>query len=202
MKRLTIALAAGSLVVLAVTTAVLAAGPRTHAREQAQTETTLTEILGLTHDQIGDLRLGGMTLAQIAERQGVDDQELIDALKAQWSERIDARVTNGALTDDQATELKSQLDLRAKAMVNQATPGGMGGAAVGAGPSGNGYRAKAPNGDASTAPGGGHRAGNGTTGDPDRAGNGRSGSAGPSENAGRGSGNGACDGSGPNGARS
>jgi hypothetical protein len=201
MKRLTIALAVGALVVLAVATAVMAAGPRTQARAQQQTETTLTEILGLTDDQIDNLRRDGMTLAQIAEQQGVDDQKLIDALKLEWSQRIDVRVANGALTDDQATALKEQLELRAKAMVNQATAGGMGGAAVGAGPAGNGHGANpsganGARGDGAGPTGGGYRGGNAASDTAGRAGNG------PSQNAGRGAGNGACDGTGPNGASS
>lgn len=176
MKRLTIALAVGALAVLAVATAVAAAGPRTQAREQAQTQTqtTLTEILGLSNDQIAELRHDGMTLAQIAERQGVDEQELIDALGAQWTVRINARVANGALTEDQGTALRTQVELKAKAMVNQATYGGMRGAAVGAGPSANG--------NASNGNGSGYRAGNGS-GNAERGGNG----------------NGSCDGTGPNG---
>ncbi len=199
MKRLPIALAVGALAVLAVATAVVAAGPRNQAREQAQTETTLTEILRLTDVQINDLRHDGMTLAQIAERQGVDDQELIDALRAQWTERIEARVTNGALTEEQATELKAQVELKAKAMVNQATAGGMRGAAVGAGPAanganGNGANGNGANGNGANGTGDGYRAGNGPSDNAGRAGN---------DNAGRaGNGNGSCDGMGPNGASS
>ncbi len=174
MKRLTISLAVGALAVLAVATAVSAAGPRTQNRDQAQTQTTLTEVLGLTQAEIADLRQDGMTLAQIADRRHVDPEKLVDELAARWSERIEARVANGALTADQATELKTQLELQAKARINQATVGGMRGAAVGAGP------------NAAGAAGGGFRGG---------AGNGAG--------AGRGgSGNGACDGAGPNGAAS
>ena len=83
-------------------------------------------------------RQQGMSLAQIAEQQKVDPQVLIDALAAQWSVRIDARVAAGALTADQAAALKAEVAVRAKAMVNQVTPGGMRGAAVGAGPNGAG----------------------------------------------------------------
>jgi len=197
MKRLTIALAVGALAVLAVATAVVAAGPRNQAREQAQTQTTLTEILGLTHDQIADLRSDGMTLAQIAEREGVDDQQLIDALKVEWSERIEERVANGAITEEQATELKTQVELKAKAMVNQTTSGGMRGAAVGAGSAANGNGANGNGANGNGANGNGAND-NGTagTGDGYQGGNG-------SDNAGRGgNGNGSCDGTGPNGAGS
>lgn len=134
MRRLALSLAIASLALLTVVATVTAAAPRTQARDQIRTQTTLSEILGLTHEQVMDLRQDGLTLAQIAERQKVDPQELIDALVAQWSARIDARVTYGALTEAQAAELKAQLAVKAKAMVNQAALGGMRGSAVGAGP--------------------------------------------------------------------
>ena len=82
------------------------------------------------------LRQQGLSLAQIAEQQKVDPQRLVDALAAQWSARIDARLAAGALTADQAKTLKANVAVQAKAMVYQATLGGMRGAAVGAGPNG------------------------------------------------------------------
>ena len=91
-------------------------------------------ILGLTNAQVQDLRQSGLSLAQIAAKQGVDSQKLVDALVARWSTRIDSRVSTGALATAQATALKSQLALKAKDMVNKTTLGGMQGAAVGAGP--------------------------------------------------------------------
>jgi hypothetical protein len=83
-----------------------------------------------------DLRRQGTSLAQIAEQQKVDPQRLVDALAAQWSARIDARLAASAITADQATTLKANVAVQAKAMVYQVTPGGMRGAAVGAGPNG------------------------------------------------------------------
>lgn len=142
MKRLAISLAIAGLAVLAVVATVAASGPRSQAGNGVQDRGTIGAILGLTQAQIMDLRQDGKTLAQIAEQQKVDPQKLVDALVAQWSARIDARVQNGALTADQAVQLKTQLELKAKAMVNQAAPGGMRGTAVGAGPGamgGHGY---------------------------------------------------------------
>jgi hypothetical protein len=94
----------------------------------------LPAILKLTHEEVMALRQQGLTLAQIAERQGVDPQVLIDALAAQWTVRIDERAALGLLTADQVTALKAEVAVRAKAMVNQAPLGGMRGLAVGAGP--------------------------------------------------------------------
>lgn len=140
MKRIGLSLAVAGLALLALATVVSAAGPRNQAGDQVQARGTLAAILGLTQAEVMDLRQDGMTLAQIADKQGVDVQELIDALVARWTTRIDARVANGALTDAEAAELKTQLAVKAKAMVNQAAPGGMRGSAVGAGPGGMGGR--------------------------------------------------------------
>jgi len=96
----------------------------------------IAAMLGLTDAQVHELRLAGKSLADIAAQQKVDPQALVDALAGTWSIRIDARVTAGALTTDQAATLKADLAEQAKAMVYQTAPGGMRGAAVGAGPNG------------------------------------------------------------------
>jgi hypothetical protein len=146
MKRLAIPLAGAGLILILAAGAVAAATPPPTAPvatsapgatpAPVQTPGTLAAILGLTDAQVMALRQQGLSLAQIAERQKVDPQRLIDALAAQWSARIDARLAVGAITADQAKTLKANLAVQAKAMVNQATTGGMRGAAVGAGPNG------------------------------------------------------------------
>jgi hypothetical protein len=140
MKRIGLSLSVAGLAILVLAATVSAAGPRNQAGDQVQARGTLAAILGLTQAEVMELRQDGLTLAQIADKQDVDPQELIDALVAQWSARIDARVANGALTDAEAVELKAQLAVKAKAMVNQAAPGGMRGSAVGAGPGAMGGR--------------------------------------------------------------
>lgn len=147
MKKLALPIAGAGLVLLLAAGAVAAATPApvtpTATTAPAATPApaaaapgTIAVILGLTDAQVMELRQQGLSLAQIAERQKVDPQRLIDALVAQWSVRIDARVVVGALTADQAKTLKDNLAVQAKAMVNQSTMGGMRGAAVGAGPNG------------------------------------------------------------------
>ncbi len=108
---------------------------------------TVAQVLSLTQEQIRELRQDGLSLAQIAERQKVSIQSVINVLTAAWQARIDTRVQAGALTTQQATELKAQLQTRATQMVNSTAPGGMRGAAVGAGPhAGNGSGPVAPGG--------------------------------------------------------
>ena len=164
MKKLIGSFGAAALAVLALSATVAAAGPhgagtgtvQGQASPQAQSQgatqsqgagrgpaqgaqaaggDVVASILGLTNAQVQDLRQSGLSLAQIAAKQGVDPQKLVDALVAQWSTRIDYRVSTGALTTAEAATLKSQLAVRAKDMVDQTALGGMRGAAVGAGPS-------------------------------------------------------------------
>ena len=158
MKKLIGSFGAAALAVLALSATVAAAGPhgagagaaQGQASPQAQGQgagrgpaqgaqaaggDVVASILGLTNAQVQDLRQSGLSLAQIAAKQGVDPQKLVDALVAQWSTRIDYRVSTGALTTAEAATLKSQLAVRAKDMVDQTALGGMRGAAVGAGPS-------------------------------------------------------------------
>ena len=137
MKKITVILGGASLAILMLAGTVAAAGPSPSPSPtvvQARDREAIPLILGLTHDQVMDLRQDGSSLAQIAERQKVDPQKLVDALKVEWTERIDARVASGAITAARASQLKTQLDVQARAMVNKTTMGGMRGAAVGAGP--------------------------------------------------------------------
>ena len=171
MKRLTISLTVAAFAILALVATVAAASPTpAQAGAQVRARDTIPTVLGLSQAEVMDLRHDGLTLAQIAEQQNVAPQKLIDALVAQWTERVDARVTNGALTTADADALKAQLTLRATSMVNQATAGGMGGAAIGAG--------RGPMSGAGMGAGMGAGAGAGNRG---------------------GSGNGSCDGTGPHG---
>ena len=142
MKTVRFALAGAALATLVFVGAVAAAGPTpSPAGRQMGDGDTIPALLGLSQAEVMQLRHDGLSPAQIAERQKVDPQKLIDALVAQWSERIDARVAAGALTATEAATLRQQLPVQAKAMVNQVTMGGMRGAAVGAGPGSGGMGA-------------------------------------------------------------
>lgn len=180
MKKAVLSIGGAFLVMLVLAATVAAGGPRGQAaQERVQDREVIPAILGLTQAQVQELRQDGLSLAQIAERQKVDPQKLIDALMAQWSTRIEARVANGALTAEQAAQLRAQLETQARNMVFKTTLGGMRGAAVGAGPNG----AASGHGQGAGA-GQGWRGGNG-------AGQGGRGA---------GAGTGTCDGTGPHGA--
>jgi hypothetical protein len=131
-RRFTFAAAGALLGVVALAATVAAAGP------MAGGGTAAADALKLTREQVTELRQDGLSLAQIAERQGVSVASVVDALVARWTERIQARVENGALTDVEATALTERVREQAEAMVQQTAAGGMHGAAVGAGPANGG----------------------------------------------------------------
>ena len=134
MKKLSLSLGGAALVLLVLAGGVVAADPTASPGTQVRARDTIPTILGLTQAEVMALRHDGLSLAQIAERQKVDPQRLVDALKAQWTERIDARLAIGAITQATAATLRTQVETRAKDMVYKVTIGGMRGAAVGAGP--------------------------------------------------------------------
>lgn len=72
----------------------------------------VAEVLDLTEEELlAELR-DGRSLEDIAADQGIGKQELIDELVTLASQRIDAAVAEGRLTDAQAGQLKSGLDAR------------------------------------------------------------------------------------------
>lgn len=209
MKTLRFALAGAALATLVFVATAAAAGPTPGPAGKGSTADTIPAVLGLTQAEVNQLRHDGLSLAQIAEREKVDPQKLIDALVAQWGSRIDVRVANGALTAAEAAKLKEQLPVQAKAMVYQVTLGGMQGAAVGAGPgsAGAGTGARMGTGTRMGAPAAAGAGTGATTGAPTGAGmhRGANRGAGTGTGSGAGSGTGAgtgtgtCDGTGPHG---
>jgi hypothetical protein len=161
MRRVIAAIVGAAFGSLLLVATVAAADPTTPPGRGATTG-TVAQVLGLTQAQLQDLRHDGLSISQIATQQKVEIQKVIDALVARWTERIQVRLTNGALTQAEADALKAQLLKRVQDMVSSTEPGGMRGAAVGAGPNGaNGARdGSGPNGDGDCDGSGPHGRGN------------------------------------------
>lgn len=70
------------------------------------------ELLGMTHEEIHTAIDGGQTLAQLAESKGVTQADLVAALVAEATERIDAAVAEGRIEEAKATELKADLEAK------------------------------------------------------------------------------------------
>jgi uncharacterized protein YidB (DUF937 family) len=98
---------------------------------------TVAEALGLSEDDLRTALEGGQTLAEVAEEQGVDTQEVVDAIVTAQQERLDEAVADGDLTQEQADEIAANAEERVTALVNGEMPafGGRGGPG---GPGGHG----------------------------------------------------------------
>jgi hypothetical protein len=163
MKKLIGALGIAGLLSLAVAATVAAAGPHQGgggpATAAGGASGVVADVLGMTRAEIQAQRQAGASLATIAEGKGIDPTRLIAALRDRWATRIDARVAAGALTTAEATDLKANLEVRAKDMVYRVTTGGMQGAAVGAGPASGAGRGQGRGGGAGAGRGAGPGAG-------------------------------------------
>lgn len=94
-------------------------GPGGNKGDRAE---ALAEFLGLTTE---DLRAGfddGQTLAQVAEAQGVSEDDLVAFLLGQVEERLDEAVENGRIDADDAEEKMAEAPERLEERIN-AEPG-------------------------------------------------------------------------------
>ena len=97
--------------------------------DRAATLTLISKTLGIDEATIKSRIAAGETLAAIA---GSKKDALIAALVADETKRIDAAVTAGKLTADQATKLKANLTAHVTDEVNSTRPmGGKGGPGMG-----------------------------------------------------------------------
>lgn len=78
----------------------------------------IAKVLGLTADELKAQVGSGKTLAAIAKEKGVDVQKVTDVLVQGMTARLDQRLKDGAMTQEQYNQQKSQLADRAAKIVN------------------------------------------------------------------------------------
>ena len=78
---------------------------------------TAASYLGMTEEALRDA-LEDKTLAEIAEEQGKTASGLVQQLAATQTKRIDEAVADGRITEEQATDLKAELNERMQELVN------------------------------------------------------------------------------------
>jgi len=76
---------------------------RSHGRGGCGSE-AVAEMLGLEVDELRAQLEAGATLAEVAEANGVDADELVDQLVADATERIEDKVAEGRLSEDEAAD--------------------------------------------------------------------------------------------------
>lgn len=78
--------------------------------------------LGLTEAQLDEALDGGKSLAQIAKQKGKSADQLVDALVAATTKRLDQAVADGRMTKAQRDMVVADLKERTTAIVNGTTP--------------------------------------------------------------------------------
>ncbi|MBL8095272.1 MAG: hypothetical protein JNL73_13975 [Anaerolineales bacterium] len=73
---------------------------------------SLAETLGLTPDELSAQLAAGQTLAQIAEAQGVSQEQITTTLQAAMTEGLQQAVADGALTQAQADQMTAWMTAR------------------------------------------------------------------------------------------
>ena len=84
---------------------------------------TVSELLGLTTDELCDLRQEGKSLAEIAAAQGITVDELVEAIMAEKIEAVQARIDGGTLTQEQANLIIERMTERTELAVNRTATG-------------------------------------------------------------------------------
>jgi hypothetical protein len=82
-----------------------------------------SKVTGLTMEQIQTLRHEGKSLVQIAATKGVNEQKLVAAIISARKAEIQARVTAGTLTQEQANIMLQQMEQNVVQAVNRTATG-------------------------------------------------------------------------------
>jgi hypothetical protein len=82
------------------------------------------DAIGIDDDELLDALREGQTIAEVAESNGVDPQTVIDAIVASAQERLDEAVADGDIDQDDANERRADLTERITEFVNEGFKGG------------------------------------------------------------------------------
>ena len=85
----------------------------------------VSELLGLTHEEIQAQRYDGKSLLEVAAAQGVSEDALIEAILAAKQAIVQERVEAGILTQEQADLMLQQMEQRTLEAITRTTVGPM-----------------------------------------------------------------------------
>ena len=91
--------------------------------EGAVCSETVSELFGLTPEELCELRQEGKSLAEIAAEQNVTVDDLVEAIMAEKIEAVQAKVDEGAITQEQADLMIQRMTERTELAVNRTTTG-------------------------------------------------------------------------------
>lgn len=78
----------------------------------------IAEILGFEGNEIREALRNGSSIAELAEVQGIESADVVDAIVARAEERLDTAVENGRIDETQAAEMLTRTAERAEDLVN------------------------------------------------------------------------------------
>jgi len=87
-------------------------GRREARQDRRQAPEAVQELLGLSPEELREQLRDGATLGDIATAQGIDPQDVVDAIVAEMAERVDAAVADGKLDADAAAERLAEAEQR------------------------------------------------------------------------------------------
>lgn len=125
-KVLTISMVLAGILVVVLASTVFAAGPRGSYSENqvgGPTIDVVSNLLGLTPEQIHEQRQTGLSLVQIAATKNVTEIALIDAIMLEKQTALQKMVTAGTITQAQADQSSTQMRERVQLAVNRTTLG-------------------------------------------------------------------------------
>ncbi|MGA0076279.1 MAG: hypothetical protein ACO3I6_05660 [Ilumatobacteraceae bacterium] len=93
-----------------------------HDRRNGERLDAVSGLLGITSDELKTELRSGKSLAEIATEKGVDTQKVIDAIVAEMTEKVNEKVAEGKITQDQADTMLANAVERVTAMVNGEHP--------------------------------------------------------------------------------
>ncbi len=82
----------------------------------------VSELLGLTPEEIREGFQAGSTLAELAQAQGVATEDLVDALVAEAEARVAEKLESGAITQERADSILESMEERIEDRVNADRP--------------------------------------------------------------------------------
>jgi hypothetical protein len=94
--------------------------------EGAVCSETVSELLGITPEELCDLRQEGKSLAEVAADKGIAVDELVEAIMAEKIAAVQARVDEGTITQEQADLMIQQMTERTEEAVNRTATGPFG----------------------------------------------------------------------------
>ncbi len=86
----------------------------------------IAKLLGLSTDELMTALKEGKTIADIAKERGVDRQKVVDLIADRVGKRLDARLKDGELTQEEYTARKARIPEIAARIVDEGMPRGKG----------------------------------------------------------------------------